>query len=134
MEKRFKNPNCEFLKKLRNQLALINDIEFKSTPCTFEGECLGTCPQCDAEIQQLETLLQEKINRGEIINYGNFPITRLITRIPEHKPSNFDTYDSHALTGMPAYREPTPPKKKKSSFIDRILRKFRSEYFLKSSD
>ena len=127
MEKRFKNPNCEFLKKLRNQLALINDIEFKSAPCTFEGECYETCPQCDAEIQQLETLLQEKLNRGETINYGNFPITRLITRIPERKSSNFDTYDSHKLTGMPAYREPTPPKKGKSSLIDRILRKFSSD-------
>ena len=127
MEKRFKNPNCEFLKKLRNQLALINDIEFKSAPCTFEGECYGTCPQCDAEIELLETLLQEKLNRGETINYGNFPITRLITRIPEHKPSTLDTYDSYKLTGIPAYREPTPPKKEKRSFIDKILRKFRSD-------
>ena len=51
---------CIILKDLRNKIALANGIDFISSECDFEGECLGYCPKCDDEIKFLENALQEK--------------------------------------------------------------------------
>ena len=45
---------CKYLKGLRRDIADSNGIELDSPECTYEGECDGTCPRCDYEIQYLE--------------------------------------------------------------------------------
>lgn len=37
----------------------------------FEGECLGTCPKCEAELEYLENELIKKHESGEKINIKN---------------------------------------------------------------
>lgn len=48
---------CRYLKEIRRKIAKENDIPLEIPECHFQGECLGTCPKCDAEINYLEQQL-----------------------------------------------------------------------------
>lgn len=41
---------CKILKEIRRQIAEANDIEFVTSECRYKGDCLGTCPKCEAEV------------------------------------------------------------------------------------
>lgn len=45
---------CSYLKSVRREVAAANGIDLEIPDCTFEGECSGTCPRCEAEVRQLE--------------------------------------------------------------------------------
>jgi len=49
---------CKILKEIRRQIAEANDIEFVTSECRYKGDCLGTCPKCEAEVQYLEQQLR----------------------------------------------------------------------------
>ena len=36
---------CKILKDIRRQIAEANDIEFITSECQYQGDCLGTCPK-----------------------------------------------------------------------------------------
>ena len=45
---------CQYLKEIRASVAQAYKIEgFEYKECPFTGNCLGTCPACDAEAQLL---------------------------------------------------------------------------------
>ena len=46
---------CNYLKAIRRNIAQENEIDLEIPECTYKGECLGTCPQCEAEVRFLET-------------------------------------------------------------------------------
>ena len=52
---------CKILKEIRRQIAEANDIEFITSECQYQGDCLGTCPKCEAEVRYLFFLLFECI-------------------------------------------------------------------------
>ncbi len=54
---------CSLLKSIRCKIAEQNGIEFSTPECTFQGECKGTCPKCEAELRYLTEEL-EKIRRS----------------------------------------------------------------------
>ncbi|MBR0155999.1 MAG: hypothetical protein IJM20_00570 [Clostridia bacterium] len=56
---------CKTLKNIRKQIADANGIPFEVTECTYQGECPGTCPKCEAELKELDAALEEKRKRGE---------------------------------------------------------------------
>ena len=56
---------CRILKQIRQQIADANDIEYITRECTFQGECRGTCPKCEAELRYLEEQLELRRNRGK---------------------------------------------------------------------
>ena len=35
---------CKILKEIRRQIAENNDIEFVTSECKYQGDCLGTSP------------------------------------------------------------------------------------------
>lgn len=76
---------CEKLKDLRKQVAEANGIEYEPAECTYEGDCPGTCPRCDAELADLQRQLDEKEARGEEIVYGDEIISICITEEKEQK-------------------------------------------------
>ena len=41
-------------------MADISGIEYEPHECEHEGDCPGTCPLCDAELQELNRLMREK--------------------------------------------------------------------------
>ena len=51
---------CKYLKQVRKNIAKENNIPLEQTECTYKGECLGTCPHCEAEVQYIEQELSKK--------------------------------------------------------------------------
>lgn len=58
---------CKILKDIRRQIAEANDIEFITSECQYQGDCLGTCPKCEAEVRYLEQQLERKQIAGKAI-------------------------------------------------------------------
>ena len=48
---------CHTLKTIRKQVAEANGIDYTPAPCHYDGECNGTCPCCEAEVQYIESQL-----------------------------------------------------------------------------
>ena len=48
---------CHTLKTIRKQVADANGIHYTPAPCRFDGDCSGTCPACEAEVQYIESQL-----------------------------------------------------------------------------
>ena len=51
---------CELLKSVRMRIAKKYGLSYSPTECTHEGDCLGTCPMCDAELIDLQKQLDAK--------------------------------------------------------------------------
>lgn len=58
---------CKILKEIRQQIAEKNDIEYITSECTFQGECQGTCPKCEAEVRYLENELRKRRQLGKVV-------------------------------------------------------------------
>lgn len=58
---------CETLREVRRRIAEANEIRYAPHECTHEGECLGTCPACEAEVRQLERQLQARRKLGRAV-------------------------------------------------------------------
>ena len=58
---------CKILKEIRRQIAEANGIEFATSECRYKGDCLGTCPKCEAEVQYLEQQLRARSLAGKAI-------------------------------------------------------------------
>ena len=58
---------CKILKDIRRQIAEANDIEYITSECQYKGDCTGTCPKCEAEVQYLEQQLARKHMAGKAI-------------------------------------------------------------------
>jgi TonB family protein len=58
---------CKILKEIRQQIADKNDIEYATSECHYHGECKGTCPKCEAELQYLETELSKRRQLGKAV-------------------------------------------------------------------
>ena len=54
---------CRTLKEIRAEIARQNGIPWETEECTFEGECRGACPRCEAETRQLEEALAKRRRR-----------------------------------------------------------------------
>ena len=58
---------CRILKEIRRQIAEANDIEFVTSECKFQGDCLGTCPKCETEVRYLEEQLERRRMLGKAV-------------------------------------------------------------------
>ena len=56
---------CDQLKAVRQQIADENGIPFELRECTHTGDCLGTCPRCEAEVRYLERELSRRLSVGK---------------------------------------------------------------------
>ena len=56
---------CKILKEIRKQIAEENDIQLVIEECTYQGDCLGTCPKCEAEVRYLERELEKRQRLGK---------------------------------------------------------------------
>ncbi len=65
---------CKLLKQIRKEIAESNGIVYLTSECTFDGECRGTCPKCDAEIHYLDEELQKKAARGEKVTLSGLSL------------------------------------------------------------
>ena len=95
------------LKTIRRKIAEENGIEFDTLECTFQGECRGTCPKCEAELRYLDTQLQIRHRAGHAIKVAGIaagtlallaPIT-LSADEPYKTPERIDITSSEVLEG-----------------------------------
>jgi TonB family protein len=57
---------CKILKEIRKQIATENDIQLVIEECTYQGDCKGTCPKCEAEVRYLERELEKRQRLGKV--------------------------------------------------------------------
>lgn len=60
---------CRVLKTIRQQVADANGISYKPCECHHKGDCLGTCPACEAEVTYLQQqlALRRQLGRAAVI-------------------------------------------------------------------
>ncbi len=58
---------CKALKEIRRQIAESNDIPYVVSQCTYQGDCKGTCPKCEAELKYLERELAIRQSLGKAV-------------------------------------------------------------------
>ena len=66
---------CRILKEIRRQIAEANDIEYATSECQYKGDCLGTCPKCEAEVQYLERQLSARRLAGKSIALAGISVS-----------------------------------------------------------
>ena len=70
---------CKILKEIRKQIAAENDIKLVIEECTYHGDCLGTCPKCEAEVRYLERELEKRQRLGKAAIFAGMTIGTAIT-------------------------------------------------------
>lgn len=73
---------CRILKEIRRQIAEVNDIEFATSECRYKGDCLGTCPKCEAEVRYLEQQLRARSLAGKAVALAGISATALAMLMP----------------------------------------------------
>lgn len=58
---------CRILKEIRQRIADENDIPYVTRACTYQGDCRGTCPKCEAELRYLEQELAKRQRLGKAV-------------------------------------------------------------------
>lgn len=70
---------CSLLKSIRCKIAEQNGIEFSTPECTFQGECKGTCPKCEAELRYLAEELEKLRTSGKRVAVAGIAATMIAT-------------------------------------------------------
>ena len=65
---------CETLKAIRRDIALANEIDYNPEPCTYEGDCEGTCPRCESEVRWLERQLRLRQSLGKAVTIAGLTV------------------------------------------------------------
>ena len=89
---------CEKLKAIRREVAEKLGIEYSPKECTFEGDCLGTCPLCQQETDMLMEQLRIRLEEcPELLDEIQCKVSEMY-QIDADK----DEDDTIILEGMPA--------------------------------
>ena len=70
---------CKILKEIRKQIAEENDIELITSECTYKGDCLGTCPKCEAEVRYLERELEKRQRMGKVAMFAGISLGTMLS-------------------------------------------------------
>ena len=68
---------CKILKEIRKQIAAENDNDLVVSECTYQGDCLGTCPKCEAEVRYLERELEKRQRMGKAAVFAGMSLGTL---------------------------------------------------------
>ena len=85
---------CKILKEIRKQIAAENDIKLVVEECTYQGDCLGTCPKCEAEVRYLERELEKRQRMGKAAVFAGMSIGTLLTAAACGSTANASSSDS----------------------------------------
>ena len=98
---------CGYLKGIRRKIAEENGIKLDIPECTYEGECRGTCPRCEWEVQYLEKTLFERMKLGKIATISGLALGLTACG------GNFDSQTDDVIIGEMPYEDvdsyPPPP-------------------------
>ena len=69
---------CELLKAMRKEIAEANEIVYLTSECTFQGDCPGFCPKCDAEARYLDSELNRLAKEGKDIKVSGLTYQKFL--------------------------------------------------------
>lgn len=98
---------CNELKAVRQSIAKENGIPFETEECTYQGECHGTCPRCEAELRQLETALAGRLSMGKVATVAGLMLSlaagaqaqEVKATVPQQSIAK-EVIDSVTITGL----------------------------------
>ena len=73
---------CKILKEIRRQIAEANGIELATSECRYKGDCLGTCPKCEAEVRYLEQQLRARSLAGKAVALAGISAASIAMLMP----------------------------------------------------
>lgn len=76
---------CSQLKEIRRRVADENNIPLEQHECTYEGDCDGTCPRCEAEVKYLEQELHRRMTLGKVAAVAGVAMTMALASCTEGK-------------------------------------------------
>lgn len=82
---------CKILREIRRRIAEENDISLITKDCTFQGECRGTCPKCEAELRFLEQQLERRRKLGKTVTLAALAATLSLSLTACGTPAAKDT-------------------------------------------
>ena len=88
---------CKILKEIRKQIAAENDIQLVIEECTYQGDCLGTCPKCEAEVRYLERELEKRQRLGKAAIFAGMSLGTLFAA------SSCDQFEPQPMKGEVRY-------------------------------
>lgn len=68
---------CNTLKQIRLDVARANGIDYVPAPCTHNGDCAGTCPACESEVQYLEKEIARRHSLGKAVLIAGIGLSSL---------------------------------------------------------
>ena len=91
---------CKILKEIRQKIAESNDIEFITSECKHQGDCLGTCPKCEAEVRYLERELERRRRLGMAVTVAGLAVMMTASTVScntaDNGPSSSSSIESVA--------------------------------------
>ena len=90
---------CKILKEIRRQIAEANGIEFATSECHYKGDCLGTCPKCEAEVRYLEQQLRARSLAGKAVALAGISAVSLAMLMPMTSEAQTPTEHQDLLKG-----------------------------------
>lgn len=93
---------CKILKQIRQKIADENDIPYVTSECSFQGECKGTCPKCEAELRYLEEQLAKRQKLGKTVTVAALAASLMtgLTACPAEKKEAPKTADTSVNQNM----------------------------------
>lgn len=73
---------CRILKEIRRNIAEANGIEYVTEECRYKGDCLGSCPKCEAEVRYLEQQLRARSLAGKAVALAGISAASLAMFMP----------------------------------------------------
>ena len=92
---------CKILKEIRRQIAEANGIKFATSECRYKGDCLGTCPKCEAEVRYLEQQLCIRSLAGKAIALAGISVGMIALSGCGSGENKSVNNDSETLQGEP---------------------------------
>lgn len=68
---------CKTLKQIRLDVARANGIEYVPSACTHKGDCAGTCPACESEVEYIEREISRRHSLGKAVLIAGIGLTSL---------------------------------------------------------
>ena len=98
---------CKILKEIRQKIADENDIPYVTRECSYQGECRGTCPKCEAELRYLEQELEKRRRLGKTVAVAAVAAS-LSLSLTACIPGSSDGGEELGGETVPAYTLPCP--------------------------
>ena len=91
---------CTLLKSIRCMIAQKNGIAYAPPECTFQGECKGTCPKCEAELRALSAELAKLHTSGKRVAVAGLAAAMVATSASACTPTPLEKHWEAGTDGV----------------------------------